>query len=339
MNVDELKITVVGTAYEDVNLVVNGGGRTLYQGKQTLSGSGAAWEVSTTGAADFIVPVGGFPENTSITFTVSYVNVTGSYTETFMYDSVVDPLILTTPLTENMYILAGISEARASGVSVTINGEAVPRKSIVRDVYGSFTVNMPLVLEGDEVYITITDLANNVSRFGPYIVGADSKDTKFDAYAMGKVYTNAHGLGHDEEADWTTGTYLEAAELAAGVDLPMVAANAFVCGTTHLELVDNKVVATVSFDEDVESESIYVGVQSVKNSGEQPDLEGFIAQSITDEIAEAGEGYWICVASKVSLPASVTKSSFQLENNGDNEVRALYMNRQRRQPLSMLEEE
>ena len=329
---------LIGTAYEEVSLVITGGGRTLYQETKSLSGSGVSWDVNATGVADFIIPVKGFPENAEITFTINYINVTGSYSDSFLYDSVVDPILFTTHLSENMYILSGITEPRVSGISVTINGEAVSRKSIVRDVYGSFTVDMPLVLEGDEIYVTVTDLANNVYRFGPYTVGVGSKNDTMKAFAMGKLYTNARGMSDDETPDWTMITYLRIEELTAGVDLPMAAANAFVCGNVHLALQVGQVVATVAYDEGVETDDIYLGVQGVSSENERPDVDAFLARAVGSQTDGTSNGYWICVSSNVSLPSNLMKTSFHLENGGDNDVRALYMNRQRRQPLNELEE-
>ena len=184
-------------------------------------------------------------------------------------------------------------------------------------------------LPGSTVRIVATDLSGNRSEVIRTIQPGPSGGTQeMDAFAMGKVFTDAHT--NKEDPHWMMAGLYSEEELQAGVKVPLVAANSFYIGDVNLQMKDGK------------PEYSFVPAEGVELSGQHVDIlpatsRAFSYNKYQDELnkeAEPGKkeeqkiGFWVVASAKAEIPVELLHNSFQLDE-AQEDIRDFYFNRQR----------
>jgi hypothetical protein len=329
---EKVKINITGTGYEKLDVSIQPGSYAA-RGEEIFTGSGN-WDTQNQGYYSCEVNTSSFPDNAEITVTAKYHDLSnGEASYSFYFDETADAMVMTMPqVTEDNWVISGIAEP-GSTVEVYVNGERVSNR--VFDSYTIFTARQPQMEVGDTVRIVATDLSGNRSEATTTIEAGPSNGKQvMGAYAMGKVYTDAHT--NKEDPGWMmAGLYTEE-ELLAGVKVPLVAANAFCIGEVSLQLKDGK------------PEYCFIPADGVELSGQHIDIlpaenKTFSYTKYQKELAEGtgteGQkiGYWVVASAEAEIPVELLHNSFQLDEEQED-IRALYFNRQRLNTLPTDEE-
>ena len=320
---EKVSINITGTGYEKLDVFVQPNVFTS-EGNDNFTGSGN-WDTTNMGFYNRELNTSSFPDNAEITVTARYHDLSGGEESiSFYFDETADAMVMTMPqVTEDNWVISGIAEP-GSTVEVYVNGERVSNR--VFDSYTIFTARQPQMEVGDTVRIVATDLSGNRSEATTTIEAGPSNGKQvMGAYAMGKVYTDAHT--NKEDPGWMmAGLYTEE-ELLAGVKVPLVAANAFHIGEVSLQLKDGK------------PEYSFIPAEGVELSGQHIDIlpaenKTFSYTKYQKELAEGtgteGQkiGYWVVASAEAEIPVELLHNSFQLDEEQED-IRALYFNRQR----------
>lgn len=314
---EQVKVTVEGTGYELMYLTFEPSKSDQASG--TATGTGA-WVRESTGEWSTIVETDAFSNDYDITATSWYDDLVGQEVYTFFFDDVADPIILTVPeITEDNWVIPGIAEAN-SEVRITVDGEKVLTKN---DRFTIFTGRKPQLKAGSQVRIVATDLSNNRAEVNLTVQPSPTDGMQtLDAYAMGKVYTDAHTT--KEEPKWLmAGLYTEE-ELTKGVSVPLIAGSAFHIGEVQLKMEGGKL------------NSVFTPKEGVTLSGQKVTAQIATSRVFNMESFNAGEkknaenaiGYWISAYVQAKIPVEMLHQTFQLDEN-QAEIRSFYFNRQR----------
>ena len=327
----QVRVTITATGWELIHTSVEPSTHARQSNTMTAGGK---WAQSALGEAVFTIDTDAFPNDTGITIKSQYDDLVGSTEYNFYFDEAADTMILTIPtITEDNWVIPGIAEA-GSSVEVYVNGERVTNRKY--DGYTVFAARQPQLEVGSTVRIIATDLSGNKSeKMLTVEPGPANGMQEMDAYAMGKVYTNAHQ--DKENPRWVMAGYYTEEELTAGVSVPLVAANAFHIGEVNMTLKDGKL------------DWSFKPVDGVQLSGQKVDAKitankrfsiseyyGLKATEETEAEKERREnnriGYWVVAYAKANVPVNMLHNSFQLDE-AQSDIRALYFNRQRLYPL------
>ena len=320
---EAVRVSVTGTGYETIEVSIQPSNNS-YRREELIAGSGN-WARNSCKEIPLEVNTNIFPDNAEITVTARYKDLVNSDESiSFYFDETADAMVMTMPqVTEDNWVISGIAEP-GSTVEVYVNGERVSNR--VFDSYTIFTARQPQMEVGDTVRIVATDLSGNRSEATTTIEAGPSNGKQvMGAYAMGKVYTDAHT--NKENPGWMmAGLYTEE-ELLAGVKVPLVAANAFHIGEVSLQLKDGK------------PEYSFIPADGVELSGQHIDIlpaenKTFSYTKYQKELAEGtgteGQkiGYWVVASAEAEIPVELLHNSFHLDEEQED-IRALYFNRQR----------
>lgn len=315
---EQVKVTVEGTGYEPMHLTFEPSKSD--EAKDTATGTGV-WAQESTGEWSTIVETDAFSNDYDITATAWYDDLANAKeVYTFFFDNVADPIILTVPeITEDNWVIPGIAESN-SAVEIKVDGEKIVTKG---DRFTLFTGRKPQLAAGSKVQIVATDLSNNRANLELEVQPSPTDGMQtLDAYAMGKIYTDAHTT--KEEPKWLmAGLYTEE-ELTNGVSVPLVAGAAFHIGEVQLKMEGGKL------------NSVFTPKEGVTLSGQKVTAQIATSRAFDMESFNAGEkknaenavGYWISAYVQAKVPVEMLHQTFQLDES-QAEVRSFYFNRQR----------
>ena len=322
--ITQVKITIEGTGYELMQVSLTPSNAPAATG--TVTGDGE-WAQMSTGEWYTVVDTSMLPNDSEITCKAMYDDLTGTEEFTFFFDDICDPLIMTIPeITEDNWVIPGIAE-RGSSISIYVDGEKITNRK--QDNYVVFAGRKPQLEAGSQVRIVVTDLSNNTREYIKTVQPSpvDGVQT-LDAYAAGKVFTNAHN--NEGAPEWLMAGFYTEEELTNGVTVPLLAGVAFHIGKVNMKLVDGELDCKFDAPEGVtlSEEKVILKATNTK----YPNMESIQDTSESDEKAADMIGYWAGVYVSATVPMELLQQSFLLDE-AQEDTRSFYYNRQRMQPM------
>ena len=322
--ITQVKITIEGTGYELMQVSLTPSNAPAATG--TVTGDGE-WAQMSTGEWYTVVDTSTLPNDSEITCKAMYDDLTGTEEFTFFFDDICDPLIMTIPeITEDNWVIPGIAE-RGSSISIYVDGEKIANRK--QDNFVVFAGRKPQLEAGSQVRIVVTDLSNNTRE---YIKTAQPSPVDgvqtLDAYAAGKVFTNAHN--NEGTPEWLMAGFYTEEELTNGVTVPLLAGVAFHIGKVNMKLVDGELDCKFDAPEGVSLSEEKVILKATNTK--YPNMENIQDTSESDEKAADMIGYWAGVYVSATVPMELLQQSFLLDD-AQSETRSFYYNRQRMQPM------
>ena len=324
----QVKVTVEGTGYELMHMTLTPGDSE--EVSEIATGSGE-WNQNSTGEWSTVVNTSSFINDEEITCSVRYDDLIGNEEFHFYFDELADPLIITIPqITEDNWVIPGIAES-GSDITIYVDGERVTNTK--RDPYTVFAGRKPQLEVGSQVRIVASDLSNNRAEYITTVQPSPVDGTQtLDAYAMGKVFTNAHTV--KESPQWLMAAFYTEEELKNGVTVPLVAANSFNIGQVTMKITGEQLDYRFTPENGVSlsGEKITVQLAPDKVFRMNDFLEG------TGKEPANSIGYWISAYAQAKVPVDMLHQTFQLDEN-QAEIRSFYFNRQRLQPMPTEDEQ
>lgn len=286
----------------------------------------------TPGANTMTTNTGSLRTDSLLNVVISFEDLIGSATfESFVYDPKCDAPVLTSEAYADCFLLSGIVEPGAS-VQIRVN-DIVTRAKV--DSFGVFVAQMPVMYEGDEMIITVTDQAGN-TVVKNYMVSEERLLSRMTAYMMGKTFTNAHEAKADEEAEWTTITTVTENEIREGkAVLPIVAGNLVQVGTITMTMDENGGISySYTLEDGVELLSEDVRVYTSRSKEEAIAHTGVLLSTESGTKLSAKRGtYYVTAEFEVDVPVDMLQTTFQTEKVTESELKRCYRDRQSGKPL------